>query len=95
MEPRALCLQCGNGRFAVKGWEAINYNPPPLLCFNPPPRGGNFIRPPLLYTTLTPAIFWGGGGELGLRKIFSAAPPQSEICVKFSVFHTVFDVKFW
>ena len=26
---------------------------------------------------------------------FSAAPQQSEICVKFSVFHTVFDVKFW
>ena len=25
----------------------------------------------------------------------SAAPQQSEICVKFSVFHTVFDVKFW
>ena len=25
---------------------------------------------------------------------FSAAPQQSEICVKFSVFHTVFDVKF-
>ena len=24
-----------------------------------------------------------------------AAPQQSEICVKFSVFHTVFDVKFW
>ena len=26
---------------------------------------------------------------------FSAAPQQSEICVKFSVSHTVFDVKFW
>ena len=26
---------------------------------------------------------------------FSAAPQQSEICVKFSVFHTVFAVKFW
>ena len=25
----------------------------------------------------------------------SAAPQQSEICVKFSVFHTVFDVKSW
>ena len=25
----------------------------------------------------------------------SAAPRQSEICVKFSVFHTVFVVKFW
>ena len=28
-------------------------------------------------------------------QFFSAAPQQSEICVKFSVFHTVFDVKFW
>ena len=27
--------------------------------------------------------------------ILSAAPQQSEICVKFSVFHAVFDVKFW
>ena len=25
----------------------------------------------------------------------SAAPQQSEICVKFSVFHTVFEMKFW
>ena len=25
----------------------------------------------------------------------SAAPQQSEICVKSSVFHAVFDVKFW
>ena len=29
------------------------------------------------------------------RPFVSAAPQQSEICVKFSVFHTVFDVKFW
>ena len=28
------------------------------------------------------------------RGFLSAAPQQSEICVKFSVFHTVFDVKF-
>ena len=34
----------------------------------------------------------GGGSRSGL---VSAAPQQSEICVKFSVFHTVFDVKFW
>ena len=27
--------------------------------------------------------------------IVSAAPHQSAICVKFSVFQTVFDVKFW
>ena len=27
--------------------------------------------------------------------LVSAAPRQSEICVKFSVFHTVFDMKFW
>ena len=29
------------------------------------------------------------------RQIVSAAHQQSEICAKFSVFHTVFDVKFW
>ena len=29
------------------------------------------------------------------RHFLSAAPQQSEICVKFSVFHTVFDMKFW
>ena len=32
----------------------------------------------------------------GLLKDFvSAAPQQSEICMKYSVFHAVFDVKFW
>ena len=30
-----------------------------------------------------------------LRVFFSAAPQQREICMKFSVFHTVVDVKFW
>ena len=34
------------------------------------------------------------GGDF-VAVFFSAAPQQSEICVKFSVFHTVFDVKFW
>ena len=29
------------------------------------------------------------------RRSFSAAPQQSEICVKFSVSRTVFDVNFW
>ena len=42
----------------------------------------------------------GNLGEFGeirgkLGKILSAAPQQSEICVKSSVFHTFFDVKFW
>ena len=32
---------------------------------------------------------WGRWG------VISTAPRQSEICVKFSVFHTVFDVKLW
>ena len=33
--------------------------------------------------------------RLQSAQTLSAAPQQSEICVKFSVFHTVFDVKFW
>ena len=36
----------------------------------------------------------GGGSILAGSRSVSAAPQQSEICVKFSVFHTVFAVKF-
>ena len=36
-----------------------------------------------------------GGGQLLLDSVLCETPQQSEICVKFSVFHTVFDVKVW
>ena len=36
------------------------------------------------------------GIEIGVNfPMISAAARQSEICMKFSVFHTIFDVKFW
>ena len=39
-------------------------------------------------------IFAENATALKTKKV-SAAPLQSEICMQFSVFHTVFDVKFW
>ena len=35
------------------------------------------------------------GKDYPSKKFFSAAPRQSDICVKVSVFHTVFDETFW
>ena len=49
-------------------------------------------------------MYWSSAVERGsmliakahcLTRCVSAVPQQSEICVKFSVLHTVFDVKFW
>ena len=52
--------------------------------------------------TKMPGAHKNGGAISGPRitggkttDMISAAPQQSEICVKFSVFRTVFDVKFW
>ena len=49
-----------------------------------------------------PPVGWrGSAAEISLlayhsnQKFLNAVPQQSEICVKFSVFHTVFDVNFW
>ena len=42
----------------------------------------------------SPQIANDYGDSKLLRRSISAAPQQSEICVKFSVFHSVFDVNF-
>ena len=43
----------------------------------------------------TPKRVGGSAEQLKQFQLVSAAPQQSELCVKSSVFHTVFDVKFW
>ena len=43
----------------------------------------------------TDGLLFRGSAGVTAAQTLSTAPRQSEICVKVSVFHTVFDVKFW